>query len=134
MDLVHELEPLLNEHGYKFESGNSGTSSGGAYANGYFVNDKVRIGFIFRGMNLGLIIYETTYSNIGHDSIFSHLGKPLEQELLYNSSEKKSYARKGRISSAILSDLNNHILPYFRRTGINEINAMIKNERKKIML
>lgn len=134
LDLVAELEPLMNQHNFKFTKNSTTFSSGGEFSNGFFVNNKIKVGLIYHGDDLGSVNYETKYSNIDHDSIFKHLGIDSEQELLYNTVAFRSYTRSGNISNALFNDLENHILPYIEGTSLEDINTMIRKERTKIGL
>ncbi len=134
LNFVFELKPILETHGFEFNNVETSFSSGGEFAITFFSNNKIRIGLIFRGDRLGSINYETKYSNIDHDSIFRHLAIESEQELLYNHENRKSFAKDKSNLSALISDLENYVLPYFAQTSLDDINAMIKKERKKMGL
>jgi len=130
--LVEHLKPVLK--GFEYQSGQTATSSGGSFANGFFENEKIKIGLIFRGVNLGLVIYEVPQGNIGHDELFELLSKDSNKKLFYDSDKFKCYAFQGNsVNDALFSDLQNIVIPFVNETAAEEIKAMIQEAYKKRM-
>jgi hypothetical protein len=139
-DLISVLELPMKELGFTFVYEGNSISSGGPFATGFFSDDKLKIGLIFRGNEFGQVIYETSYSNISHDMIMEFLGKSKEQKLFDYMGKSIDFERNincngfNKIGEAFLNDFSNTIWPYISKTDIVDINKMIKKERKKIGL
>ncbi|EKE20838.1 MAG: hypothetical protein ACD_7C00462G0003 [uncultured bacterium] len=132
---VQFLKPLLEKWQFKYKKEGDGISSGGEFSNGFFENEKIKIGLIYRGDKFGSVNYETNYSNISHDMIIKYLKKEYEQHLFYSEDKFDSFTKNNEtIEIALFKDLENIIMPYILETDIEEINKMIKRERKKIGL
>src|ERR1700739_4426502 len=61
------LDPVMNRHGFSFEDGLAGASSGGAYASGSYVNGDRSLEIHFR-FSLGLITYHFGRTSLDHES------------------------------------------------------------------
>ncbi|HEX2532784.1 MAG TPA: hypothetical protein VHK69_03555, partial [Chitinophagaceae bacterium] len=111
------LQPLLGSHGFRFESEYEAISSGGPFANGYFIHEQIRIGLIYRQDRLGCVIYEGKGRNLTHGEMFKALGKEKEQKLLYDANRFSSYTHsESGVYMALWSDLETVILPFLEHT------------------
>ena len=129
------IAPTLGEYGFTFQNDENAISSGGEFANGFFVSDKYKIGVVFRGNRLGAIIYETDYSNIHHDGLFEGLDRSGENRLKYDSANFKAFTVDGtELHQAFINDFEDVIHPYLSNTPIEDINKLIKKQRKKMGL
>ncbi len=73
--LARELEPVFSKLGYHFSFADTGVSSGGPFANGFFYGPACRIGLIWRsGSGLGGVSYEADDVVCGHDELLTELG------------------------------------------------------------
>ena len=139
-DLIDILELPMKELGFSFTYNYDSISSGGSFTNGFFSDDKIKIGFIFRGDKFGSVNYETSYSNISHDMIIEFLDKSNEQKLNFYNGGNFGGIRNSKsqniikIGEAFLDDFSHFILPYIRSNSIDDINKMIKTQRKKWMI
>ena len=61
------LDPILHAHGFSFEYGGEGPSSGGPYAFGSYVNSDRRIEIHFRH-SLGLVTYHFGKASLDHEA------------------------------------------------------------------
>jgi hypothetical protein len=61
------LDPILHAHGFSFEYGGEGPSSGGPYAFGSYVNSDRRIEIHFRH-SLGLVTYHFGEASLDHEA------------------------------------------------------------------
>ena len=61
------LDPILHAHGFSFEYGGEGPSSGGPYAFGSYVNTDRRIEIHFRH-SLGLVTYHFGEASLDHEA------------------------------------------------------------------
>lgn len=133
-NLVAFLMPAMAAHNFEFTSGQNAYSSGGPFANGFFVNKKARIGIIFRNYKLGLINYESTDAILSHDMLLNALNKTALQKLYYNSESSYSYGLGDlTVEHAFLQDLQNIILPYFDLATASEINALFVQAKSASM-
>jgi hypothetical protein len=131
--LVEYLKPTLTRHGFRYEQGQNSCSSGGQFANGFFVNNKIRIGLIYRQNRLGLVNYESSVTNISHDMFCKALNKQSEQQLEYDSNGFSSYTlNHTETSKALLADLEEIILPYLDHATLDDIDSFIKKARNAI--
>jgi len=78
-DLIQEgcvfLDPILRPHGFVFEQGGSGATSGGPASSGWYRNGNRRLEFHFR-FSLGLVTYHFGALSLSHqDYMFAILGK-----------------------------------------------------------
>ena len=62
---VRVLAPLLDEHGFAWEQGASGNSSGGVFSSGAFVRGNRRLELHFRS-SLGLVSYSVAGCSLPH--------------------------------------------------------------------
>lgn len=135
--LVDFLKPHLAKHGFDYQPGLTDYASAGAFANGFFVSSKIKIGLIFRGHRFGSVNYEGAETNISHNTFFKALGKQSEQLLLYHDQDPftsfSHSANNESAENALLADLENTILPYLDQTSLEDINLMINKARKKYM-
>ena len=61
------FDPVMNEHGFSFQEGPAGRSSGGPSASGVYVNADRRLEIHFR-YSLGLVTYQYKERSIDHES------------------------------------------------------------------
>jgi hypothetical protein len=61
------LDPVLHVYGFSFEYGGEGTSSGGPYAFGSYVNSDRRLEIHFRH-SLGLVTYHFGEASLDHEA------------------------------------------------------------------
>ena len=129
--LIEYLNPSLSKHGLKYEAELNGFSSGGQFANGFFIHDKIKIGLIYRQGKLGSVNYEGKERNLSHDDMFIALGKEAEKKLFYNKDQFYSYTLTDEdVNKALLLDLENVIIPYIENTSIQDINSMMNGQPK----
>jgi len=129
------IAPTLQKYGFTFQYEGDAVASGGEFANAFFVSDKYKIGIIFRGNRLGAIIYKTDYSNIHHDGLFEGLERLGENRLKYDPGNFKSFTADGtELHEAFISDFEEAVHPYLSNTPIDDINKLIKKQRKKMGL
>jgi hypothetical protein len=60
------LDPLLRSHGFSFEEGPFGPSSGGPFASGVYVNGNRKLEIHFR-FSLGLVTYRFDGRSVDHE-------------------------------------------------------------------
>ena len=60
------LDPILSPHGFRFEPGPSGPSSGGPFASGLFVRGEWRLEFHYRH-GLGMVTYHMGEAEVTHE-------------------------------------------------------------------
>jgi hypothetical protein len=72
---IQLLTPLLERHGFRFEPGASGASSGGAFSSGAFVRGNKRLRLHFRH-SLGLVTYEVGEHSLPHSEFVRAQGAP----------------------------------------------------------
>lgn len=114
-ELVEQLEPVLKSHGFTFTAEHDAVSSGGPFANGYFVRGPLRIGVIVRGTTLGLPVYELGEYNAGHNDVVRLLGRADDARLQWDPDEYQLLARNGyEPIEAFLVDLSTIVLPALR--------------------
>jgi 1-acyl-sn-glycerol-3-phosphate acyltransferase len=70
---VKIIEPIMNPYGFHFIFHRAGSSSGGNFASGYFVNGKRRLEFHFR-QTLGLVTYHVGDKSLSHKNYMRLLG------------------------------------------------------------
>lgn len=129
-ELVADLSTLLTRNGFIYEAGQSYPDR--QIANGFFVNEKVKIGIIYRRNNLGAVIYEVTGGNISHDELFTYLGKETEKALLFDKEKLYSYTQGSTsVKAALLKDLEYIVIPFINNTPVEEIKASIIDLYKK---
>lgn len=71
--IVAKLDPVLVPHRFSFQHEHEGRSSGGAFANGFYVRGETRIGLIVRDA-LGQVVYEQGEGSMGHTDYMGELG------------------------------------------------------------
>jgi len=134
LDLIIEyLRPFLMSRGFKYKPGQKGYSSGGEFANAFFINEKIRIGLIFRQNEFGSVNYETDATNISHDTLFKALNKESKKNLFYDDNRFKCYTLNGEeLHTALLLDWQEVVIPYIESNSIQNINSMMLQEREKM--
>jgi hypothetical protein len=60
------LDPVLRSHGFSFEEGLAGQSSGGSFASGVYVNGNRKLEIHFR-FSLGLVTYHFDGRSVDHE-------------------------------------------------------------------
>jgi hypothetical protein len=63
----HAIDPVLAQHGFTFQQGSSGASSGGESANGAYVNGNRKLELHYR-FSLGLVTYHFEKASLDHTS------------------------------------------------------------------
>jgi hypothetical protein len=63
----HAIDPVLTQHGFIFQQGSSGTSSGGESADGAYVNGNRKLELHYR-FSLGLVTYHFERTSLDHTS------------------------------------------------------------------
>jgi len=72
---ITSLRGLMTAYGFKYSSGTTATSSGGAFANGFFRRGTLEIGLVVRnGDELGCPNYTTGDGYAGHEDLIWALG------------------------------------------------------------
>lgn len=126
--IVEFSRPVLLKNGFTYIPGQSSSSSGGAFANGFFKSDKIEIGLIVRGNNLGAVNYSVEKGNISHDDMFIITNKEEEKRLWYDEDQNKSYTLENEsLQEAFLLDIEKVILPYLNTKTKEEIKSIIQN-------
>jgi hypothetical protein len=112
-----DLAPVLEPHGFEFGLGDTGVSSGGEFATGFFSRPPIRIGLVVRGKTLGLPNYEYGEVISGHDDLVRALGRGDEARLRWDSQQRRLVASDGAdVVSALVSDLEKIIMPSLERS------------------
>jgi hypothetical protein len=109
---VQKLYPILNPIGYRFAIEASDAASGGPFASGFYANDWLRIGLVYRSFyGLGSVIYATDEANASHDDVMMLLGHSEDQQTLYSDEKFLSYSRDAQdVFLAIAHDLEHFIV------------------------
>ena len=106
---TQKLDPVLNPLGFVFEISESGVSSAGSFAAGFYKNGDKKIGLIYRSIaGLGAVIYEYRQSNISHSNLMHYLGKRDVSKLKYDTNKFLSYSKGGgNVFDALVYDIQN---------------------------
>src|SRR5689334_8239741 len=109
LDGREKLDPVLRPLGYFFGISENGSSSGGAFAAGFYKNGDKKIGLIYRSsVGLGAVIYEYGQWGIGHDKLMRYFGKQDVSKLGYKPNRYSSYSKGGGdVFDALVYDIQN---------------------------
>ena len=109
LDGTQKLDPVLNPLGFVFEISDSGKSSAGSFAAGFYKNGDKKIGLIYRSIaGLGAVIYEYGRVNVSHSQLMLYLGKQDASKLRYNTRRFSSYSKGGgNVFDALGYDIRN---------------------------
>jgi hypothetical protein len=110
--VADRLDPILSPLGFTFSMGQAGSSSGGAFASGFYSRGGIRIGLIYRASSgLGSVIYENSQSNVSHDDLMTRLGHVDDYKLAFDADRFASHSKDGGdIVDALAYDLQNFAL------------------------
>ena len=114
---VELLEPLLKQAGFSYRSGDSAASSGGPFANGFFVRDEIELGLIVRsGCRMGVPNYTRGHGYASHHQVLAALG--VEKESMLTQPDHFSYSAKngGDTFQALYEDLRDLVVPFLERS------------------
>jgi hypothetical protein len=111
---TQKLDPVLNPLGFVFEISESGVSSAGSFAAGFYKNGDKKIGLIYRSIaGLGAVIYEYGRMSVTHSDLMGYLGKQDASKLKYNTNRFSSYSKGGEnIFDALVYDTQNFGLEF----------------------
>jgi hypothetical protein len=106
---TQRLDPVLNPLGFVFEISESGASSAGPFAAGFYKNGDKKIGLIYRSIaGLGAVIYEYRQLGVSHSNLMYYLGKREVSKLKYDASRFLSYPKGGgNVFDALVYDIRN---------------------------
>jgi hypothetical protein len=94
--VAKELEPVFSQLGYSFSLEDTGVSSGGPFANGFFHGPVCRVGLIWRaGSGLGGVSYEAGKTVCGHDELLAELGVAKAAWFTFDEKKWAPRAKKG---------------------------------------
>ena len=133
--LVETLDPILSPHGFVFEADQSGYSSGGGFANGFYRRPRDEIGLIFRGSKLGCPNYASDQKNAGHDELMEALGRGDDCALSFDDNVDvwRLFAKRGHnIVDAFVWDLTHIILPCLENTPDRFRGAVLRAHRARM--
>lgn len=99
-----ELEPVFSKLGYSFSFDDTGVSSGGPYATGFFYGSACRVGLIWRsGSGLGGVNYEVGKISCGHDELLVELGVAQASWFKFNEKQMAVKPKKGHTPTEALA-------------------------------
>ena len=113
-EIVARLGPILNPHGFHFDTEYNAVSSSGPFENGHYERSPIRIGLIVRGTHLGCPIYEYGKHHIGHNELLEHLGRAEDALLRFDErlDKRELVTKDGRdVVDALVADIEDIILP-----------------------
>jgi hypothetical protein len=133
LEMVARLDPILNPHGFTFVSEGNAVSSGGPFANGFYVRLPIKIGLVVRDSTFGMPVYYWGECHCGHDDLIAKLGRLPESTVRFNE-ERWSLETTdgGNIVDAVVADVENIILPTILRDPA-EIQGAVAASHKERM-
>lgn len=128
---VQLLLPLLTKAGFTYRAGDVAASSGGRFANGFFLRDSTEIGLIVRSQcQLGTPNYSRGHGYASHDRVLVALG--LEDKSRLTRPDDFTYAAKdgGDPFQALFDDFRDLIIPVLERSEDDFFAAIDKAVRE----
>jgi len=111
-DLAARVARVLEPKGFAFAPDQETSSSGGPFANGFFVRGPLRIGLIVRGETLGLPVYQWGEHSAGHDDVVRLLGHADDALLRWDPDAFRAFGADGTDpGEAFVGDLSRIVLP-----------------------
>lgn len=111
------LATVLSPLGFEFRDEYVASSSGGAFANGYFESRDLRIGLIVRRNGLGAIVHESGEYQAEHTELLHALGFGNRIACEYQDSSMRTVAKNGgNAFEAVRADLEQLLLPLWRES------------------
>src|SRR4051812_42179494 len=112
LGVVARLGAVLAQHGFVYQSGTKGISSGGSYANGFYCRRPIKIGLIVRSGGIGMPSYEFGEYGCAHDELIAKLGRQSESTVRFDPNRMSlETTDAGDLTDALVRDIEGIVLP-----------------------